>query len=297
MTPCPLCASLAQRPAFAARDYEHGVVGEWSIARCDACGLYFQAPLPHPAQIPSFYPPSYSAYNSDTLISLLFRFIYRLDARRVAKLIGRTGRVLDIGCGNGSALLQLRKRGRWQLCGLEFDESAAAKARERGLDVRSGDVLDCDFPDRSFDLIRMGHVIEHVVDPAATISRVYSLLKPGGVLYGETPNTNCLDFRIFGRYWGALHAPRHLTFFNSANLHKLLTDTGFSEIRIAPRLRTVGWSCGIQNLLADKGAVKVPDTGRVPWYVLLIVPFLPVTLLQSLFGTTATIAFIARKPA
>lgn len=293
---CPVCASSQYRPSFPARDYEHGVAGEWQIAECNSCGLYFQAPLPKPQDLASFYPASYSAYNSDTIISALFRVIYWLDAKRVAALIGPSGRILDVGCGNGSALAQMRRFGSWDLHGLEFDEVAAARARERGLDVRAGDVIGCDFPERNFDLIRMGHVIEHVTDPAATVARVYSLLKPGGVYFGETPNTDCLDFRLFGRYWGALHVPRHLTFFHSRNLRELLEKAGFTDVRIEPRLRTVGWSCGIQNLLADRFGLKVPESGRVSWYVLLILPFLPVTLLQSLFGTTATIAFTAHKP-
>jgi 2-polyprenyl-3-methyl-5-hydroxy-6-metoxy-1,4-benzoquinol methylase len=226
----------------------------------------------------------------------MFRFVYRLDARRIARLIGLDGRILDIGCGDGSALLTMKGLGRWELHGLELDEAAVNRARERGLDVQTGDVVNCDLPDNSFDLIRMGHVIEHVSDPRATVERVKRLLRPGGILLGETPNTDCLDFRLFGRYWGPLHAPRHLTLFNSHNVRGLLEKAGFIDVKIFPRLRTVGWSCGIQNVLVDRFGLKVPATGRVSWYSLLIVLFLPVTCLQALFGATATTAFTARKP-
>ena len=65
--------------------------------------------------------------------------------------------------------------------------------------------------------------------------------------------------------------------------------------RIIPRLRTVGWSAGIQNWLADRG-LRVPANGRVRWYPALIAPFLPVTVLQSLVSRTATMAFVARRP-
>jgi hypothetical protein len=41
----------------------------------------------------------------------------------------------------------------------------------------------------------------------------------------------------------------------------------------------------------------VPANGRVRWYPLLIAPFLPVTVLQALVSRTATMAFVARKPA
>jgi hypothetical protein len=72
---------------------------------------------------------------------------------------------------------------------------------------------------------------------------------------------------------------------------------GFEGVRITPRLRTVGWSAGIQNWLADRYGLRVPPNGRVPWYPFLIVPFLPVTTLQALLSRTATMAFTARKPA
>jgi SAM-dependent methyltransferase len=295
---CPACGTHASEPAFSAKDYEHGVPGEWRIVRCLACGLYFQEPMPRADQLGAFYPPAYSAYNSNTFISLLFRFVYWLDARRIRSLIGASGRVLDVGCGNGNALAKLRESGgTWQLNGVEIDRGAVSKARARGLDVQQGELVDCDLPEGAFDLIRMGHVIEHVPDPAATLRKAYRLLCPGGILLGETPNTDCLDFRLFGKYWGALHVPRHLTFFNSENLTASLKGAGFSEISIRPRMRTVGWSAAIQNWLADKGAINVPPTGRVSWYALLIVPFLPVTALQSLSGRTGTVAFIAKRSA
>jgi SAM-dependent methyltransferase len=252
--------------------------------------------LPAKAELPSFYPDTYSAYNQTGALRWLFDAVYRLDAHRVRRLIGRHGRVLDVGCGDGSALQSLRELGDWELCGVEFDAGAVRKAKARGLDVRPGELSDAGFSNASFDLVRMGHVIEHVLDPVQTVRSVFDHLRPGGYFVGETPNTDCLDFRLFGKYWGALHIPRHLTFFNRASLRSVLEGAGFRDVRLVPRLRTVGWSCGIQNLLADRFGLRIPASGRVSWYLLLIMPFLPVTAMQSIFGTTATIAFYARKP-
>jgi hypothetical protein len=72
--------------------------------------------------------------------------------------------------------------------------------------------------------------------------------------------------------------------------------TGFQNVKIEPRLRTVGWSAGVQNLLADRAGLAVPDCGRVFWYPLLIGLCLPLTALQALIAWPATIAFVARKP-
>jgi len=294
---CGLCGSNDSRALFSARDYEHNVPGEWVIARCAECDFMFISPMPADEELPSFYPADYSAYGSSTTLGWLFRAVYRLDARRIRRLIGRHGRILDVGCGDGDALRQIRPYGSWELCGVEFNRGAVEKARAAGLTVEEGDLSSCGFASRSINLIRMGHVIEHVPRPMETLRRAYELLVPGGVLYGETPNSDCVDFRLFGKYWGALHVPRHLCFFNVANLRRALEAASFVDISIAPRLRTVGWSCGIQNWLADRAGLAVPRSGRVSWYPLLIVPFLPVTVLQSLAGHTATIAFTARKPA
>ncbi len=294
---CDLCCSDRDvAEIFAARDYEYGVPGKWMIGRCVACRFLFQVPRPEPARLPGFYPPSYSAFADDPATGWLFRATYWLDARRVARLIGPRGRVLDVGCGAGTALLAMRKLGQWDLWGLEFDERAAALARSRGLDVETGELMTSTRPPASVDLIRMGHVIEHVLDPLGTLRRAWVLLRPGGVLFGETPNTDCWDFRLFGRYWGALHVPRHITFFDHESLRDALVRAGFGDIRMIPRLRTVGWSAGIQNLLADRLGLRVPPTGRLRWYVLLIALCLPLTVLQSVVAWPATIAFVARKP-
>jgi SAM-dependent methyltransferase len=294
---CPLCGTAGGGGIeLRARDYEYRVPGEWAIARCRHCRFHFQAPLPDATEIPGFYPSTYTAFSENPATGLMFRLHYWLDARRVARLIGRRGRILDVGCGDGSALLALRRRGPWELFGLELDEGAAQKARAAGLEVQGGDLASCTLPTGTFDLIRMGHVIEHVLDPLRTLERARDLLRSGGVLFGETPNTACLDFRLLGRYWGALHVPRHITFFDHGTLRDALARTGFKDIEIHPRLRTVGWSAGIQNLLADRFGLAVPDHGRVAWYPLLIGLCLPLTVTQALLAWPATVAFVARKP-
>jgi SAM-dependent methyltransferase len=294
---CNVCNSSRSEPLFQTQDYEHGVPGTWSIVRCTSCGLIAQDPLPAASDLGSFYPPSYSAYNSNTIISWMCRAVFVLDARRISALVPKHGSILDVGCGNGMALLAMRRVGFKRLAGLEIDPTAVQRAKEFGLDVRCGDLLSTDFPDASFDLIRMGHVIEHVLDPMATLDRAYRLLKPGGILMGETPNTDCLDWKIFRKYWGPLHIPRHIFIFNDVNLRQALQRAHFADIEMGFGLRTVGWSAGVQNLLADRARLHIPPSGRVSWYSLLIALFLPFTLTQAVFGKTATVAFRARKPA
>ena len=248
MIACPLCRAPGATRVFRVRDYEYGVPGEWDVAHCAACGLYFQDPLPHPSEL-RLLPPTYSAYNPDPVINAAFRVVYRQDARQIARLLPQAGAVLDIGCGSGAALLELQKLGNWRLHGLEIDPGAAEMARQAGLDVRTGTLDDVQYPSDQFDLIRLGHVIEHVIDPNDALAKIYRMLKPGGILFGETPNTDCLDFKLFQRYWGALHMPRHITLFNDQNLLWALNRAGFEDVKFGWHQRSVGWSAGIQNWL------------------------------------------------
>jgi SAM-dependent methyltransferase len=294
---CDLCGS--SRPLVTvceARDYEYGVPGTFRLVRCDACGLHVQAPRPAAAAIPGFYPPAYAVYGDDRVLGWMFTVTSWLDARRIRRLIGPTGRVLDVGCGSGAALLAMARYGTWDVRGVELDPGAAAHARARGLRVVHGGLEDARLEPGTFDLVRLGHVIEHFRDPLAALRRVHELLRPGGVLFGETPNVDCWDFRLFGRYWGALHFPRHITLFGHRSLRRALSASGFVAVRTTPRLRTVGWSAGVQNLLADRAGLRVPPNGRVWWYAALIAPFLPITALQALVSRPATLAFVARKP-
>lgn len=294
---CDFCGTDAYVvPVLEARDYEYGIPGTWALHRCRRCGFYYQVPRPAPEAIPAFYPPSYAVYGDDPVLGWVFRGLFWLEARRVRDLIGGPGRVLDVGCGGGGFLSALERLGPFEVYGLELDAGAAAYAQSQGLRVQQRDLLEADLEPGSFDLVRMGHVIEHVTDPLATLRRALEVLRPGGVLYGETPNVDCWDFRLFGRYWGALHFPRHITLFSERTLRRALEATGFSAVEISPRLRTVGWSAGVQNLLADCAHLRVPSNGRVPWYPLLIVPFLPFTAVQSLFSRPASLAFVARRP-
>lgn len=105
----------------------------------------------------------------------------------LAQHVARDGRVLDMGCGAGPVLAELRAAG-WRCCGLDAAPDMLVQARERlnaaGLpddDLHEGDCRATPFPDASFDAVLCLGVISYVEGYAPVLSEIRRLLRPGGL--------------------------------------------------------------------------------------------------------------------
>jgi len=110
---------------------------------------------------------------------------------RIARISGRTGTLLDVGAATGFFMGMARARG-WSVSGVEVSDHASQTARSRGFDVRTGVLTGQDFEDSSFDAITMWDVLEHMEDPARDVTKSAALLKKGGVLAINTPDSGSL---------------------------------------------------------------------------------------------------------
>jgi len=98
-------------------------------------------------------------------------------------------RILDIGCGSGSATMELVRLSGSEVVGIDTDASAIAEMRRRlesdGLghrvEVVNISLFDVGFPDMSFDVLWEEGVL-HLLDRATSMPVCYRLLKPGGFL-------------------------------------------------------------------------------------------------------------------
>jgi 2-polyprenyl-3-methyl-5-hydroxy-6-metoxy-1,4-benzoquinol methylase len=145
------------------------------------------------------------------------------------------GRLLDVGCGNGQYLSQMREYG-WEVAGIEIDAAAARVARERhGLEVHNGTVENAPFPPASFRVVTCQQVLEHVAHPLLLLRAMARFLEPGGRLVVVTPNAGSLGHQVFGRDCFSLDAPRHLVIHTPASIRRLLDQ--IPELRLV-RLRT-----------------------------------------------------------
>ena len=177
----------------------------------------------------------------------------------------RHGQYLDIGCGEGDLLKVFSIQG-WEVTGTEISPEAARRAGEDWQRyIQIGDIDSLDFAKGSFDLISMYHILEHLINPVSALAKIVGWLKPGGVLFIETPNWGGLGAILKGRSWSLIIPPEHLTYFNSRSLIHLLRKTGYFRIKAyssAPQfiqslarlpvlLRILGWS--VYHLSAHVG--------------------------------------------
>lgn len=221
---CPACGSTSARPL---RRY-----AEEFLVRCGGCGLVFVHQLPSAAELSEHY----AAYPAMGALSAL-------TLRRFGELLDRfephrqTGRLLDVGCGDGDFLDAARERG-WDAYGSEYGEAPRERARARGLDVRTAPFPAAPDELASFDVVTSIEVIEHVTHPSEEVERMRALLRPGGVLYLTTPNFDSLSRRVAGPRWRAIEYPEHLNLFTPATLDGLLTRAGL----VRADVRTTGLS-------------------------------------------------------
>ncbi|MDE1894806.1 MAG: class I SAM-dependent methyltransferase [Xanthomonadaceae bacterium] len=138
-------------------------------------------------------------------------------------------RLLDVGCGNGDYLRHAADAG-WRAVGIDADQQAVDVARQRGMDARLGGIELFAGQAGCFDAITLSHVLEHVHEPAEFLQAVHRLLRPGGVVFLDTPNIQSRGARRWGVHWRGLETPRHLVIFSRSALLGMLRAAGFVAI-------------------------------------------------------------------
>ncbi len=293
---CDLCGSSRLRAVTTVEDLALGTPGRHTLAVCEGCGLRCLNPRPAPSEIGQFYPRSYEFYGADR-VAPLRAWQRRAGGDERPGLVGRTllglrqkisfhhiperdggGRLLDVGCGSG-AFLDVMKQLGWETHGVEISPEAAATARRKGHHI-VGTTIDDELGEpQSYDLVYMWHTLEHTYSPRRALAHVHRVLRPGGRFLVSVPNVGGIQAALFGRFWSALDAPRHLYHFDRRTLRRYLEEAGFEVLRIETRTGATSWVRSLRllmNHLLGTKLVREPS-----WLIgLFEIP----TFLSGLFG-------------
>ncbi|MDZ4848862.1 MAG: class I SAM-dependent methyltransferase [Pirellulaceae bacterium] len=126
----------------------------------------------------------YSNYLSE---GTMLRKRGRQYAKRIKKLTGKTGTVVDVGAAAGFLLQGWFDAG-WTGYGVEPNATMARYGREvNRVDVRCNTFESIeDLAPNSVDCVAMLQVLPHLIDPVSAIQKANSILKPDGMLLIET---------------------------------------------------------------------------------------------------------------
>lgn len=225
---CPICRTTSVS-FFTTKNF-------YNMYKCRNCGLIFVWPLPS---------NSAELYQADYFTGAISGFGYvdyeedkKVTAEtlnsyleKIESYLPRKGKLLDVGTAVGG-FLQLAKAKGWQTKGVELSQYAAQKARAGGLDVITGTVRDLVLEPERIDVVTYLDVFEHISDPISELNSARKLLREGGLLIINTPNSSSWFARLMGSRWHTFVPPEHLFVYSPKNLTILLKRIGFEIAEI-----------------------------------------------------------------
>ena len=149
----------------------------------------------------------------------------RPDLAIIADHVAQGARVLDIGCGDGELMAELRDRKNVDARGLEIAVGNVSQAVAKGLSVVQGDA-DTDlvyYPDRAFDYAILSQTLQTARAPDRVLGE---LLRIGDRAFVSFPNFAYWKVR-WALFWGGrmpVTPALPVSWYETENIHQLTID-------------------------------------------------------------------------
>ena len=179
----------------------------------------------------STYQQEYSEEELKYINNKIAQKAYIIDQQ----LKGKAGSFLDVGCGEGFAMNFYNNKS-WEVHGIDFSEYGILKFNPEVINnFEKGDIytsienkISCQ---EKYDIVWVGNVLEHVLDPLNMLGRLKLLLSMDGVMVITVPNDGSayqqllLDNKYVDRQWWIAY-PDHLSYFNYQSLINTTSNAG-----------------------------------------------------------------------
>jgi 2-polyprenyl-3-methyl-5-hydroxy-6-metoxy-1,4-benzoquinol methylase len=202
-----------------------------SLCKCENCGHHFTVPSVNESLRSKYYNELNSEYflnNTFNHLNDKHDYIFNLISK-----YKKGGEILEIGCGNGFLLEKFRLKG-WNAYGIEPSNNAVEFIQQNFSKINiKNQFLDYNsYKSKSFDLILLFDVIEHLSNPVETILLANYYLKNGGLLVIGTGNIKSVNAIISKNNWGYFGSWEHISFYSPKSMKYLLSRNKFNILKI-----------------------------------------------------------------
>lgn len=234
---CKICgANISASYIF--KEMMFGIRDEFEYHECSDCGCLQIADIP--VYIEKYYPDYYYAYKQEipklkrqpllkrVISTIRFKIKYKRAKDELLSyfLPIKTPphhKILDIGCGRGGLICKLYNKGFRHVRGVDKFISKE-KNYGFGVTVMKKDLTE--IKNKSYDLLMMHHVLEHMDDPQTELKECFRILKNNRYLIVRIP-VKTFAWTKYKTNWVQLDAPRHFFIHTSKSMNLLADNSGF----------------------------------------------------------------------
>ena len=139
-------------------------------------------------------------------------------------------RVLDVGCSRGDFLKALSND--YRKFGVEPSLKARTFAEKEGIEIIGSSIDDGITPGRTFEVISLLDVLEHLTSPQEVLNKLCGHLEPNGKIIILTGATDSFPWKLFGRFYWYCSLMEHVSFFSRAWFEKASPIAGLTIGRV-----------------------------------------------------------------
>lgn len=191
------------------------------------------------------------------------RLHFILEAIR--KHVGSTGRVLDVGCGNGVITRFIGSHG-YDVLGIDVSDKTIAKATALNtlpnvqFQVKSAEDLVAD--GEHYDAVICSEVLEHLNNPSLLLTELHKAVKPSGILVVTVPNGMGPREVLVTKPVIKMQRKKGLAWRATNRIKKLLGYSGTTTQSSAEDLEHVQFfTMGALRELAQSNGFRIIETG------------------------------------
>lgn len=249
---CRICGNDKDNQVYEAQEMMFGYRDLFRYFQCLKC--YCLQIESFPSNISNYYPDNYYSYQLISKVGKAKKFLiglrnnyavfnrgfigkllyakYPYPLLRIFSILplNKSTNILDVGCGSGALLYDLRDLGFKNLLGVD-PFIAKDIEYENGLTIIKQTVHEVE-GECEWDLVMFHHSFEHVSDPICNLQSVARLLKPKGYCIVRIPTVSSYAWEHYGTKWVQLDAPRHFYLHSVKSMQILADNTGLELYKV-----------------------------------------------------------------